>query len=36
MFDQLDQHWTLTAHRTPVQWDGMHDQVLVYDRRRPT
>jgi hypothetical protein len=32
-FEHLESHWVEVAERVPVQWDGMHDVVKVYDRR---
>ncbi len=32
MFEAFQCDWTRVAERVPVQWDGMHDIVHVYDR----
>lgn len=33
MFEAFARDWVKVADRVPVQWDGMHDIVHVYDRR---
>lgn len=31
-FDVIDKDWHLTAFHPPVQYDGIHDYITVYDR----
>jgi len=33
---RLESHWQLVAAHVPVCWDGIHDRVLVYERKQPT
>lgn len=33
MFEAFERGWEQIAERVPVQWDGMHDIIRVYDRR---
>lgn len=33
MFAAFERGWTQVAEHTPVQWDGMHDQIQVFDRK---
>ena len=33
MFEAFERDWVKVAEHVPVQWDGMHDVVHVYDRR---
>lgn len=33
LFAELAAHWALVAEHTPVQWDGLHDVVNVFDRK---
>ncbi|QKW15322.1 hypothetical protein [Verrucosispora sp. NA02020] len=33
LFQAFERDWVKVAERVPVQWDGMHDVVHVYDRR---
>jgi hypothetical protein len=32
LFEVLGKEWTEVASRVPVQWDGLHDVVTVYER----
>jgi hypothetical protein len=32
LFETFERGWVKVAERVPVQWDGMHDIVHVYDR----
>ncbi|MFE9192026.1 hypothetical protein ACFYL6_20715 [Micromonospora sp. NPDC007208] len=32
MFEAFERDWVKVAERVPVQWDGLHDVVHVYDR----
>lgn len=32
LYELLNKEWTEVAERVPVQWDGLHDVVWVYDR----
>jgi hypothetical protein len=33
LFEALSRDWVAVGERVPVQWDGMHDVVRVYDRK---
>lgn len=33
MHDQLDQWWHALDERVPVQWEGLHDRITIYERR---
>ncbi|MEV1315464.1 hypothetical protein AB0J14_05185 [Micromonospora arborensis] len=33
LFEVFEREWVKVAEHTPVQWDGMHDIVHVYDRK---
>lgn len=33
LFTAFDSDWKSVAEHWPVQWDGIHDRVTVYDRR---
>ena len=36
LFETFERNWTRVAEHVPVQWDGMHDIVHVYDRTEST
>ena len=33
LFNELDEHWAEAAGHTPVQWQGIHDHIAVYERQ---
>lgn len=36
LFEAFERDWVEVAERVPVQWDALHDRVVVYDRRGGT